>query len=542
MGQRSDYEKGSHVISDFSEGMKRRNLSDEKEQNSIGPGDTIYRYLCPLRKIGSIIGIGGDIAKQLRAQTHARIRISETIPGCDERVVTIYSLSEETNSYGNEHVCPAQDALFRVHSKVVAEDSPVNGSSVEESMQVTVRLLVPSDQIGCVIGKGGQIIQNIRNDTHAQIRIFGSEHLPPCALSSDELVQLPFANTAKFFVYDTINHFPPNAEVSANNPLVSINGEATDVESALYQVAFRLHDNPSRSQQSLLSSPSIYRSGIALNNPHVGGALLMGPYGNDKIRDWSSAPKEFKLRLVCPTENLGAVIGKGGAVIKQIRQNSGAFIVVDSNGADGDDCIISVSSKEMLEAPSRTIDAIIQLQPRCSERVERDSGDNVITTRLLVPSQIVGCIIGKGGAIIKDMRSTSRANIRILSDENIPKVASEDDELVQITGDLNAAVNALLQVMQRLRANIFENGESSSAFSMPTPYATSTDSFKGQTFVNHNNRRRNPGYSAYSGGYSSKNLPPNDSCESYDEPQIVSGSGYGAYGVYSAGDHSPGAK
>lgn len=73
----------------------------------------------------------------------------------------------------------------------------------------------------------------------------------------------------------------------------------------------------------------------------------MGPYGNYKIRDWSSTPKEFTLRLVCPTENLGAVIGKGGAIIKQIRQKSGAFIVVDSNGADGDDCIISVSSKEV---------------------------------------------------------------------------------------------------------------------------------------------------------------------------------------------------
>ncbi|KAL6562508.1 hypothetical protein OROGR_003515 [Orobanche gracilis] len=510
MGQRSDYGKGSHAISDLSEGVKRRNLSDEKEQNSIRPDDTVYRYLCPLRKIGSIIGIGGDIAKQLRAQTHAKIRISETIPGCDERVITIYSLSEETNSYGNEHVCPAQDALFRVHSKVVAEDSSVKGSSCEESMQVTVRLLVPSDQIGCVIGKGGQIIQNIRNETLAQIRILGSEHLPPCALSSDELVQ--------------------------------INGEATNVESALYQVAFRLHDNPSRSQQSVLSSPSIYRSGIALNNPHIGGALLMGSYGNYKIRDWSSTPKDFTLRLVCPTENLGAVIGKGGAIIKQIRQKSGAFIVVDSNGANGDDCIISVSSKEMLEAPSRTIDAVIQLLPRCSERVVRDSGDIVITTRLLVPSQRVGCIIGKGGAIIKDMRSTSRANIRILSDENIPKVASEDDELVQITGDWNAAENALLQVMQCLRANIFETDESSSAFSVPTPYATSTDSFKGQTFMNRNNRRRNSGYSAFSGGYSLKNLPPNDSCESYDQPKIVSGSGYGAYGVYSAGDHSPGAK
>ncbi|KAI3467323.1 hypothetical protein Pfo_023986 [Paulownia fortunei] len=517
MGQRSDYGKGSHMLSDYSgnEGGKRRNGSDEKEQNSIGLDHTVYRYLCPLRKIGSIIGIGGDIAKQLRAQTHARIRISETIPGCDERVVTIYSASDETNSYGNERISPAQDALFRVHDRVVAEESPVNGP-FEEPMQVTARLLVPSDQIGCVIGKGGQIIQNIRNETHAQIRILGSEHLPPCALSSDELIQ--------------------------------INGEATIVKKALYQVAFRLHDNPSRSQQSLLSSPSIYRSGIAFNNPHVGGApvgvtSLMGPYGNYKndSRDWSSMTKEFTLRLVCPTENLGAVIGKGGAIIKQIRQESGAFIVVDSSGADGDDCIISVSAKEMFEAPSRTIDAIMRLQPRCSEKMERDSGDPVITTRLLVSSSRIGCIIGKGGAIIKEMRSTSRANIRIFSDENIPKVASEDDEMVQITGDLNAAKNALLQVMQRLRANIFETDGSSSAFPIPAPsLATSTEAFDGQKYVNRDNRTRNPGYSTYSGGYSSKNLPPTDSYGSYDESQIVSGSGYGAYAVYSAG-HSAGA-
>lgn len=191
MGQRGDYGRGSHVPSDYpgNEGGKRRNGIDEKEQNLIGMDHTVYRYLCPLRKIGSIIGIGGDIAKQLRAQTHARIRISETIPGCDERVVTIYSTSDETNSYGNEQVSPAQDALFRVHDKVAAEEPPVNGV-FEEPLQITVRLLVPSDQIGCVIGKGGHIVQNIRNETHAQIRILGSEHLPPCALSSDELIQV----------------------------------------------------------------------------------------------------------------------------------------------------------------------------------------------------------------------------------------------------------------------------------------------------------------------------------------------------------------
>lgn len=189
MGQRSDYGNRSHVQSDYPGNEVKRTVNEERETNFIGTEDTVYRYLCPLRKIGSILGIGGDIAKQLRAQTHAKIRISETIPGCDERVVTIYSTSEETNSYGDEPVSPAQDALFRVHDKIVAEEVPIN-DAFEESVQVSLRLLVPSDQIGCVIGKGGNIVQSIRNETHAQVRIFGSEHLPPCALNSDELIQV----------------------------------------------------------------------------------------------------------------------------------------------------------------------------------------------------------------------------------------------------------------------------------------------------------------------------------------------------------------
>ncbi|XP_051122180.1 KH domain-containing protein At4g18375-like [Andrographis paniculata] len=505
MGQRSDYGK---VLSEYSgtEGGKRRNVSDE---NLIGPEYTVYRYLCPLRKIGSIIGIGGDIAKQLRAQTQAKIRISETIPGCDERVITIYSVGDETNEYGNEHISAAQDALFRVHDRVVAEESPVNGS-LDDPLQVNVRLLVPSDQIGCVIGKGGQIIQSLRNETLAQIRILGSEHLPPCALSSDELIQ--------------------------------INGEANVVKNALYHVALRLHENPSRSQQNLLTSPSIYRSGIGYNSPHVGGppmgvTSLTVPYGNHRS---TGIAKEFAIRIVCPVENLGAVIGKGGAIIKQTRQESGAFIVVDSSGADEDDCIISISSREVLEAPSRTIDAAVRLQPRCSEKILRESGDPVITTRLLIPSSRIGCVIGKGGAIIKEIRSTSRASIRIFTDENVPKVALEDDGMVQIIADANAAKNALLQVLQRLRANVFETDGNLPAFSPPVP-PLADEAFNGPKYANcGDSRARNQGYSAYAGSYGAKPSPPPNSYGAYDNSQIVGGSGYGDYAGYPSG-HSPGA-
>ena len=192
-GQRNSYGKRSHSHSDYSDDgrNKRRNSGPERESFAIGAEDTVYRYLCPGRKIGSIIGRGGEIVKKIRAESKSKIRIGETVSGCDERVVTIYSPSDETNDFDgtDDRVCPSHDALFMVHDRIVADDL---SDDPEEEPQVTVRLLVPSDQIGCVIGKGGQIVQSIRSDTGAQIRIMKDDHLPPCALASDELVQVNY--------------------------------------------------------------------------------------------------------------------------------------------------------------------------------------------------------------------------------------------------------------------------------------------------------------------------------------------------------------
>lgn len=161
-----------------------------------------------------------------------------------------------------------------------------------------------------------------------------------------------------------------HAFVSLNSILISygfqISGEALIVRKALYQIASRLHDNPSRSQHLLASAmPNVYSSGGSLVTPTHGGPImglapLVGPYGGYKgdSGNWSrslySAPreelsssKEFSLRLICPTENIGGVIGKGGAIINQIRQETKAAIKVDSSATEGDDCLINISSKEV---------------------------------------------------------------------------------------------------------------------------------------------------------------------------------------------------
>ncbi|KAF2299210.1 hypothetical protein GH714_030973 [Hevea brasiliensis] len=518
-GQRNDYGKRSNSQSDYG-GGKRRNPGDDIDQpHAIGSEDTVYRYLCPLRKIGSIIGRGGEIAKQLRSESKSNIRIGEAMPGFEERIVTIYSSGEKTNLFGDtgEFVSPAQDALFMVHDRIVSEDLPPNNTNdgddeFGEPQQVTVRLLVPSDQIGCVIGKGGQVIQNIRSETGAQIRILKDEHLPPLALSSDELLQ--------------------------------IIGEPAIVRKALYQVASRLHVNPSRSQHLLLSSSTnMYQSGGMFVTANA-GAPLMGLYGNYK-GGWSSSfcsdqrdeasAKEFSLRMVCPAGNIGGVIGKGGGIIKQIRQESRASIKVDSSGAEGDDCIIFISAKEFFEDHSPTLTAALRLQPRCSEKTERESSDSVITTRLLVPRSQIGCLMGKGGAIISEMRSVTRASIRILAEENLPEVASEDDEMVQITGSLDVASNALLHVILRLKANLFARDGALSALPPALPYIpVSVDMLDGPKYGTRDNQSRGRGYSS-AGGYSSRDLPPSDNYGNNGSSLSGGESGYGAYGGLSSG-------
>ncbi|CAN4082609.1 unnamed protein product [Withania somnifera] len=520
-GQRNNYGKRSRSQSDYADNgrNKRRNTGSDKDPFSIGLDDTVYRYLCPGKKIGSIIGKGGEIVKQLRVDTKSKIRIGETVPDCEERVVTIYSSSEETNNIdGSEDcVCPAQDALLKVHEKIV--NDTVDEDSKDAS-QVTVRLLVPSDQIGCIIGKGGQIVQNIRSETGAQIRILKDNHLPACALSSDELLQ--------------------------------VSGEATVVKKALYEIATRVHKNPSCSQHLLASAvPNIYSSKTLVGPTHgdpIVGIAPLGSYGvyKGETGDWSrsfySAPrnrsssKEFSIRLLCPTASIGGVIGKGGVIINQIRQESGAAIKVDSSNTEGDDCVISISAKEFFEDKySPTFEAALRLQPRCNEKVERDSGRTSITTRLLVPTSQVGCLIGKGGTIINEMRKITKANIRILSKEGLPKVAAEDDEMVLISGEPDVVKDALMQVTSCLRENLFEREGATSAFVPVLPYLpmkTDSDSLK---YESREIRRHGHSYIVGYGGTS--DFPRSDGYGSYSAIQNNSSSSirYGAYEGYSFG-------
>lgn len=192
------------------------------------PSDTVYRILCPSRKIGSVIGKGGGIIKSLREETRAKITVSDSIPGSEERVIMIYSppdqISKKGSNEGAEESmpphCPAQDALMKVHDRIIEEDlSSGQEGDEDKNTVVTARLLVPNNMVGCLLGKGGDVIQRLRNETGASIRILPAEHLPTCALSTDELVQIqgkPMILKKALYEVSTLLHENPRKENALN--------------------------------------------------------------------------------------------------------------------------------------------------------------------------------------------------------------------------------------------------------------------------------------------------------------------------------------
>ena len=76
-------------------------------------------------------------------------------------------------------------------------------------------------------------------------------------------------------------------------------------------------------------------------------------------------------------------------------------------------------------------DAVLRVQHRLVMAVP-DTKESTVLSRLLVASNQTGCLLGKGGSIIAEMRKLSGAHIRILGREQIPRGVLENDEVVQV--------------------------------------------------------------------------------------------------------------
>ncbi|XP_010277539.1 PREDICTED: KH domain-containing protein HEN4-like isoform X2 [Nelumbo nucifera] len=440
----------------------------------LSPGQVAFRLLCHVSYIGGVIGKSGSIVKQFQKETGAKIRIEEPVPGCDERIILVVApetpkkkirlkgSSKEDKEVGVEfEVSPAQEALVKVFERVLEVVSETDGVFPPPGGSVSWRLLAASNQVGAVMGKGGKIIDKIRKENGVKISVLTAEMLPACATPNDEVVEVTgdlFAvKKALIAVSRCLQSCPPidRTQLVASKPVEApTRGIFPDPNGELFP------------QQSSFLPP--------LSRKTIDYASRGRPLPQDIEKISTPDPKktqqEVTFRLLCSNEKVGGVIGKGGVIVKALQSETGASISVAASVSESDERVITVSAMENVESQySPAQNAALRVFTRSIEVGIENGLESVsskgtpVIARLLISSNQVGCLMGKGGTIISEMRRITGAGIRILGGEQVPKCAPENDEVVQITGDLSNVKDALLHVTGRLRDNILPNKMSKGA-------------------------------------------------------------------------------
>lgn len=186
--------KRQHRDNDYEGKLQKKSLGNKDSSNE---GElVVYRILCPAGTIGSVIGKSGKIINSIRQDTCAKVKIVDPFPGADKRVITIYCYVKDKNpidvDYDDlEPLCPAQDALLRVHDAIV--NALANSDDSENKQKEGAHMLVPASQTASIIGKSGANIKKLRSKTGANIKITpkdSSDSTHSCAMSFDNFVQV----------------------------------------------------------------------------------------------------------------------------------------------------------------------------------------------------------------------------------------------------------------------------------------------------------------------------------------------------------------
>uniref|UniRef100_A0A8C9J8G3 K Homology domain-containing protein n=1 Tax=Panthera tigris altaica TaxID=74533 RepID=A0A8C9J8G3_PANTA len=250
----------------------------------------------------------------------ARINISEG--NCPERIIT---LAGPTN------------AIFKAFAMIIdklEEDisSSMTNSTAASRPPVTLRLVVPASQCGSLIGKGGCKIKEIRESTGAQVQVAG-DMLPNSTERAITIAGIPqsIIECVKQICVVMLESPPKGVTIPyrpkpSSSPVIFA-GEAYTIQGqyAIPQPDLtKLHQLAMQQSHFPMTHGNTGFSGIESSSPEVKGYWA----GLDASAQTTSH------ELTIPNDLIGCIIGRQGAKINEIRQMSGAQIII-ANPVEG---------------------------------------------------------------------------------------------------------------------------------------------------------------------------------------------------------------
>ncbi|BFZ01644.1 hypothetical protein BsWGS_04684 [Bradybaena similaris] len=147
----------------------------------------------------------------------------------------------------------------------------------------------------------------------------------------------------------------------------------------------------------------------------------------------------IELRILMQSKNAGAIIGKGGANINRLRNDYKASVTVpDSNGPER---VLSIGAEL-----GTVLDILLDVLPDMEDSRNRRN-DTESELRIIVHQSQAGCIIGRQGFKVKELREKTGANIKVYS----TCCPNSTDRVVAVSGKPKVVVGCIEEILELLQ-------------------------------------------------------------------------------------------
>ncbi|XP_059615748.1 poly(rC)-binding protein 3 isoform X1 [Phlebotomus argentipes] len=360
-----------------------------KKMESADPSVTLtIRLIMQGKEVGSIIGKKGEIVKRFREESGAKINISDG--SCPERIVTV---SGSTNA-----IFKAFALITKKFEEWCSQFNDVNTPGGKT--QIPIRLIVPASQCGSLIGKGGSKIKEIREGTGCSIQV-ASEMLPnsteravTLSGTADQITQCIY-----HICYVMLESPPKGATIpyrpkpQVNGPVILANGQAYTIQGN-YAVP---------AQETCTVFPLALAGGLHAGISGLADPLLKGAH----------------LPAAVPPHHLQQIPDMGGLTKNPLAGLAalGALGMAPANTGGLNPTALAALAGSQLR----------------SNNTNRNQQTNQQQHEMTVPNDLIGCIIGKGGTKIAEIRQISGAMIRISNCEE--REGGNTDRTITISGN-----------------------------------------------------------------------------------------------------------
>jgi len=164
--------------------------------------------------------------------------------------------------------------------------------------------------------------------------------------------------------------------------------------------------------------------------------------------------KEPLLKLLVPNDAAGAIIGKGGANLVDLKGRYGASIRLSHNrefypGTDERIVILTGEVSQIIDLNNYIIDKVHQNMAEGAGKRGRDDrrGQQI---KIVMPNSTAGIIIGRNGATIKELQEETKTKI-MLTGRDESKVRGE--RLLTISGNTEQRIEAAGKIISKIAAD-----------------------------------------------------------------------------------------